>query len=83
MWYTTNVVPDLANAVTALVVHIIHTETEHWKELVRFTGYLKGKHTKGIIIIKPKVMKGVIFCDSKYAVDKETRKSVSGLVATL
>ena len=28
-------------------------------------------------------MKAVIFCDSNYATDKGTRKSVSGLVATL
>ena len=46
-------------------------------------GYLKGKETKGTIIRKPKVLKVVIFCDYNYATEKETRNSVSGLVATL
>ena len=46
-------------------------------------GYLKVKDTKGIIIRNPKVMKLVIFCDSNSATDKDTRDSVSGLVATL
>ena len=46
-------------------------------------GYLKCKDTKCIIIRKPKVLKSVMFCDSKYATDKEKRKSVIFLVATL
>ena len=46
-------------------------------------GYLKDKETKGIFIRKPKVMISVIFCDSNYSTDNETRNSVSSLVATL
>ena len=46
-------------------------------------GYLKVKDTKVIIIRKPKFMKAVMFYDSNYVTDKETRKSVSGLVTTL
>ena len=46
-------------------------------------GYIKGKDTKGIIIIKPKVLKMVMFCDFNYATDKGTIKIVSGLVTTL
>ena len=49
----------------------------------RFIGCLKGRETKVIIIRKPKVLKAVMFCDSNYATDKETRNSVSGLLATL
>ena len=49
----------------------------------RLLGYIKGKETKGIIIINHKVLKAVMFCDSNYATEKETRKSVSGLVSTL
>ena len=49
----------------------------------RFIGYLKGKETKGIIIRKPKVLKGVMLCDSNYTTDKETRKIVSSLVDKL
>ena len=49
----------------------------------RLIGYLKGREKKGIIIRKPKVLKAVMFCDLNYATDKEMRKIVSGLVATL
>ena len=60
-----------------------HLGTEDWKTLGRLIGYLKYKDTKGIIIRKPKIMRDVMFCDSKYATDKDTIKSVSGLVTTL
>ena len=45
--------------------------------------YIKSKETKEIIIINPKFLKALIFCDSNYATAKETRNSVSILVATL
>ena len=56
---------------------------EHWKKLGCLIGYLKGKETKGIIIRKPKVLKAVMFRDPNYAANKETGKSVSGLVSTI
>ena len=83
MWYTTKVGPDVANAAREFAVHMSHPGTEHWKALGRFIVSLKGEKIIGIIIRKPKVMKAVMFCDSNYATDKETRKSVSGLVDTL
>ena len=89
MWYATKVVPEVANtentanAERKLAVHISNPGTEYWKELVRLIGYLKGKETKVIVIINPKVLKSGMFCDSNYATYKETRNSVSGLVATL
>ena len=83
MWYKTKVGPDVANASRELAVHISHPGPEHWKALGRLIGYLKGRDTKGIIIRKPKVLKVVMFCDSNYSTDNYTRKSVSGLVATL
>ena len=83
MWYTIKVGSGVANAARGLVVHMSHPGTEYWKALGLLIGYLKSKETKGIIIRNPKVMKLVIFCDSNYATDKDTRKSVSGLVATL
>ena len=43
----------------------------------------KTQLPRGIIIINPKVLKVVMFCDSNYATDNETRESVSGLVSTL
>ena len=83
MWYTTKVGPDVANAAREFAVHMSHPGTEHWKALGRFIVSLKGEKIIGIIIRKPKVLKAVMFCDSNYATDKETRKTVSGLVATL
>ena len=83
MWYTTNVGDDVTDTTMDLAVQMSHPGTEHWKELRRLIGYLKGKYTKCIITRKPKALKAYMFCDSKYATDKETRNSVSGLVATL
>ena len=60
-----------------------HPVPEYWKSLGHLIGYLKVKETKGIMIRKHKVLKAIMFCDSNYATYKETRKSVSGLVATL
>ena len=68
----------MANATRELAVHMSHPGTENWKAYGRFIGYLKGKETKGIIIRKPKILKAVM-----YTTYKETRNSVSGLVATL
>ena len=83
MWYTTKVGPEVVNVARELAVHMSHPGTENWKSLGCLVGYIKVKETKGIIIRKPKVMKAVMFCDSKYDTDKETINSVSGLVATL
>ena len=83
MWYTTKVGPDVVNAERKLSVHMSHPGRDHWKSLARLIGYLKGKETKGIIVRYPKVTKLVMFCESNYATYKETRKSVSGLVAKL
>ena len=79
----TNVVPDISNAARELEVHMSHPGTKHWKALGHVIGYIKGNDTKVIIIIKPKVLKVFMFCDSNYSTDKEIRKSVSGLVVTL
>ena len=73
----------MENAAMELAVNMSHPGTEHWMSLGRLIVYLKGRVTKGTIIRNPKVMKAVMLCDSNYATDKETRKSVSGLVATL
>ena len=66
-----------------MVVHIGHPGLERWKASGHLIGYLKGKETKGILTRNPKVIKTVMFCDSNYATDNETRKSYIGLVATL
>ena len=83
MLYTTKVGPDVENAANELAVIMSHPGPEHWKTLGLLIGYLKAKENKGIVVRKPKVLKYVMFCDLDYDTDKETRKSVSGLVATL
>ena len=83
MWYTTKVGPDAGNTARELVVEMIHPGPEHCKALGRLIAYIKGKYNKGIVIRNPKVIKYVMFCDSNYATEKETRKSVSRLVTTL
>ena len=45
--------------------------------------YIKGKETEIIIIIKHKVLKDVMFCNSNYSTYKETIKGVSDLFDTL
>ena len=63
MWYTTKVGPDVANTARELAIHMIHPGTEHWKSLGNFIEYLKVKETKAIVIINPKVLKYVMFCE--------------------
>ena len=70
MWYTTKVGPDVDKASRELKAHINHPGPEHWKALGCLIEYLKGKETKGIIIINPMVLKEVMFFDSDYATDK-------------
>ena len=73
----------MVNAARELEVHMSHPGPEHCKALVSLIFCLKVKDTKGIIIRKPKVLKAVMFYDSNCATEKETRKTESGLVATL
>ena len=66
-----------------LAVHMIHLGPEHWKALRNLLRYLKGEDTKSIVIIKPKVLKYFMFCDSNYSTDKDTINSSSGLVVII
>ena len=50
MWYTTKVVPDMANAARELAVHMSHPDIEHGKTLRHLIGYLKGKNTKSLLL---------------------------------
>ena len=83
MSYTTKVRPNVDNAERYQVIHMSHPGPEYWKVLGHLIGYLKSKETKGIIIRKPKVLIYVILCDLNYATNKDTRKSVGFLVATI
>ena len=74
---------DVENLARELFIHMSHPGSEHWKSLRNLIGYLKGKKTKVIIIRKPKVLKVVMFSDSNYVTDKETKNISRGTVFTL
>ena len=46
MWFTTKVVPDVANQARELTLHMSHPGLEHWKTLGRFIGCLKVNRSK-------------------------------------
>ena len=73
----------MANAARELVVRTSHPGPEHWKTLGRLIGDIKVKDTKFVFIRKSKVLKAVIFCESNYATDKETRNSFRSLFTTI
>ena len=75
--------PGMENAERELAVHMNHTGPDYRNTLGCLIGYLKDKNTKKIIIRNPKVLKAVMFCDYKYATNKETRISAIGLVTKL
>ena len=59
----------------------------YWARLSEYIGLFdwvsKRQKYKKIIIRNPKVLKAVMFCDYKYATNKETRISAIGLVTKL
>ena len=57
MWYTTKVGPGTTNAAREFAVNMSYPGPEYCKSLRYLIGYLKGKKTKPIIIIKPKIIK--------------------------
>ena len=83
MWYTTTVGPYVTNTERELAVHMSRPGSEHQIVLGRFIGYLKVKETKFVTIRNTKVLREVMFCDSNYAINKETIKISRGVVATL
>ena len=56
---------------------------ENWKALGNLNGYLKGKETKLITAINPKVIKAILLCDSNYDTNTETRNGIIGLIPIL
>ena len=51
-------------AARGLTVHMSHPGMKIWEALGHLIGYIIVKETKGIIMINPKVLKEVMFCDS-------------------
>ena len=83
MFYMVKVGPDVANAARELAQHMTNPGEEHWNSMERMVGYMKGKEFYGIILRKPKYLKGIDFCDANYATNIDNRKSVSGALNTI
>ena len=83
MWYKTKVVTSVVDAARELVVKLVILGRNIGRQLGHLIGYLKGKETKSIVIREPNFLKAIMFCYYNYATDKDTRKSVRGLFATL
>jgi hypothetical protein len=76
--------PDIANCVRELSkVMMDRAGHNHWKSLLRAIRYCEVTKDHVIQIFnteKEKRVKLEVYCDSDYAVDKETRRSVTGYV---
>ena len=74
--------PDIANAVREASKVMDGSTKAHWKYLLRIIKYvIETKEKKLRYSLRPKKMKKVKiegFCDSDYAGDRDTRKSVAG-----
>ena len=66
------VLPDCANAVRDLTVHLSNPSKECWTALTRLLGYLKH-HTKPLMLTRPKELQVMGMFDSDWATDKNDR----------
>ena len=77
------IAPECSFANGQLARHMQNPNEEHWKEMERLVGYLKGKEKHELIIRKPQNMRVISYGDSSYADCKDTRQSTSGDLHTL
>jgi hypothetical protein len=84
MYLVTKIFPEGSNTARELTKHFSNPGFEHWKELERVVGYLK-KYENDVKLIyrKPREMRAVANVDSKYATNKDDRRSVSGAFFTV
>ena len=75
--------PDCTNAVRDLARNMSNPGEEQWNAMNRIVGYLKGKKLHGLIMLRPECLTVINYCDASYTTDKDSRRSVSGMVCTL
>ena len=80
--------PDIANSVRELSKVMDGASEEDYERMLRLTKFVHDTKDKCLIMdIKDgrnsEIIKVVAFCDSDYAGDKETRKSVTGFIIYL
>jgi hypothetical protein len=84
MYVVIKLFPEGANAGRELARHFSNPGPEHWVELGRYVGYMKGieKDIK-LTYRRPKELRALSYVDSNYATDKTDRRSVSGGLHTV
>jgi len=83
MFFVTKIGPKMCNVVRDLARHMSNPGDPHWKALGRLIGYMKGMKLKGLRMKKPHSLRNGSLCDSDFAKDPITRKSVGGEIHTL
>jgi len=83
MFFVTKLGPKICIAVRDLARHMSNPGDSHWKALGRLIGYMKGIKLKGLRMKKPHSLRNGSLCDSDFAKDPITRKSVGGEIHTL
>ena len=78
--------PDIANGVREHSKNMDRASSQDYKSLLRMIKYVLETNGKGILI-KPIVLHNMLqlcgYCDSDYATDRETRKSITGFIIYL
>ena len=82
LYLTTASRPDIAFAVNKAARAMEDPTTEDWNQVKRIFRYLKKTMNYGIVY-KNKEEDLKVYSDADYAGDKETRRSTTGIVATL
>jgi Reverse transcriptase (RNA-dependent DNA polymerase) len=84
LWLMKHSRPDISNAIREASKVMDGATKQHWKYLLRVIKYvIETKQKKLRYTLKKEKMKKIViqgFCDSDYAGDRETRKSVAGYV---
>ena len=83
MYYVTKIGPDCANAVRELSQYMSNPGTEHWKQMTRVIGYLKGKEKHTLVFRKPERLQLLSYVDSNFATNPDMRRSVTGMICTI
>jgi hypothetical protein len=84
MYLVTKIFVEGSNPARELSKHFQKPIQEHWKELERFVGYLKGNETNiKITYRKPRELRPIAMVDSNYATNTDDRRSVTGAIFTV
>jgi hypothetical protein len=64
MYYTTNIAPELSNAVREVAGHLSHPNEEHWTALKSCAGYIQHEHHSGLAFRRPRELRSISDWDS-------------------